>query len=417
MPAKPRLCFARQQGDKSMGMFGWIVLAVVALVALYAVAVYNRLVRLRALAREGFSGITVQLRRRADLVPNLVSTVQGYATHERETLDQVIAHRTDAVSAKGVEATAQADNMMSAMLGRLMAVAEAYPDLKADENFRAASGRAERARRRAAGRAALLQCHRARPQHAGPARSPTCCSRGRSASARSLITRTRTRRSRPRRKSNSRSRREADAPGTALLWLAALLLPAAAQSRRAHPQLQQRRRRPARRLAAGRRDDHRPRRGHRDPPRHLSRLPDPLQRPARRAGAGRLRAAWRHQERATEPAATEFISNGVRIRIGSEDMFLTPGDYRYVIRYKTTRQLGASRIMTSSTGMSPATAGFPDRPGRSADHACPARSSSASGPSIPVRRVSTGQQAAWSSEKPGEIVFRTHGAAGPLRRT
>ena len=119
-----------------MGMFGWIVLAVIALVAVYAIAVYNRLVRLRALAREGFSGITVQLRRRADLVPNLVSTVQGYATHERETLDEVIAHRTDAVSAKGVAATAQADNMMSAMLGRLMAVAEAYPDLKADENFR-----------------------------------------------------------------------------------------------------------------------------------------------------------------------------------------------------------------------------------------------------------------------------------------
>jgi len=119
-----------------MGVFGWVILAVVVLVAVYAVAVYNRLVRLRALAREGFSGITVQLRRRADLVPNLVSTVQGYATHERETLDQVTAHRTDAVSAKGVEATAQADNMMSAMLGRLIAIAEAYPDLKADENFR-----------------------------------------------------------------------------------------------------------------------------------------------------------------------------------------------------------------------------------------------------------------------------------------
>jgi LemA protein len=119
-----------------MGVFGWVVLAIVVLVAMYAIAVYNRLVRLRALAREGFSGITVQLRRRADLVPNLVTTVQGYATHERETLDQVIAHRTDAVSAKGVEATAQADNMMSEMLGRLMAVAEAYPDLKADENFR-----------------------------------------------------------------------------------------------------------------------------------------------------------------------------------------------------------------------------------------------------------------------------------------
>src|SRR3954469_20791882 len=103
-------------------MIGWIVVAVIVLLLLFGVGLYNRLVRLRALAREGFSGITVQLRRRADLVPNLVSTVQGYATHERETLDQVTAHRTDAVSAKSVEATAQADNMMSAMLGRLIAV-------------------------------------------------------------------------------------------------------------------------------------------------------------------------------------------------------------------------------------------------------------------------------------------------------
>lgn len=119
-----------------MGIGGWIVVAAVVLVAIYAIAVYNRLVRLRALVREAFSGITVQLRRRADLVPNLVATVQGYATHERETLDEVIAHRGDAVAADGVAATAQADTAMTAMLGRLFAVAEAYPDLKADENFR-----------------------------------------------------------------------------------------------------------------------------------------------------------------------------------------------------------------------------------------------------------------------------------------
>jgi LemA protein len=86
--------------------------------------------------KEGFSGITVQLRRRADLVPNLVSTVKGYAAHERETLDAVTAHRADAVNAGSVQATAQADNAMTAMLGRLFAVAEAYPDLKADDNFR-----------------------------------------------------------------------------------------------------------------------------------------------------------------------------------------------------------------------------------------------------------------------------------------
>ncbi|HVF37100.1 MAG TPA: LemA family protein, partial [Sphingomicrobium sp.] len=117
-------------------MITWIVIGVVVLALLYGVAVYNRLVRLRQLVREGFSGITVQLRRRADLVPNLVSTVQGYATHERETLDQVIAPRGEVQKAKGVEATAAADNAMTAMIGRLFAVAEAYPDLKADENFR-----------------------------------------------------------------------------------------------------------------------------------------------------------------------------------------------------------------------------------------------------------------------------------------
>jgi LemA protein len=118
----------------------WIVLGVVALLLLYAVGVYNRLVRLRALVREGFSGITVQLRRRADLIPNLVSTVQGYATHERGTLDEVIRRRTEAVDAKGVTATAQADTAMSAMIGRLFALAEAYPDLKANENFLALQG-------------------------------------------------------------------------------------------------------------------------------------------------------------------------------------------------------------------------------------------------------------------------------------
>ena len=117
-----------------MGM--WIFLAAVVLLLIYAVAIYNRLVRLRALVHEAFSGITVQLRRRADLIPNLVATVQGYATHERETLDEVIAHRNDAMKVGGVAATAQADNAMTAMLGRLFAVAEAYPELKADANFR-----------------------------------------------------------------------------------------------------------------------------------------------------------------------------------------------------------------------------------------------------------------------------------------
>ena len=127
--------FLRRNGGTII-MLTLIIIGVVVLALLYGVAVYNRLVRLRALVREAFSGITVQLRRRADLVPNLVNTVQGYASHERETLDAVTAQRTAANNAGTVAATAQADAAMTAMLGRLFAVAEAYPDLKADANFR-----------------------------------------------------------------------------------------------------------------------------------------------------------------------------------------------------------------------------------------------------------------------------------------
>jgi LemA protein len=118
-----------------MGLVGWIVLGVIVLLLLWAIGIYNRLVRLRALVREGFSGITVQLRRRADLIPNLVEAVKGYATHEREVLDEVTARRADATKATTVEGTAAADAQMTGLLGRLMVVAEAYPDLKANSNF------------------------------------------------------------------------------------------------------------------------------------------------------------------------------------------------------------------------------------------------------------------------------------------
>ena len=121
-------------------LVGIILVAVLVVLAVWAIAIYNGLVRLRALVNEGFSGITVQLRRRADLVPNLVSTVEGYAAHEKSVLSEVTAHRADATSASGVAATAAADNAFSAMLGRLVAVAEAYPDLKADDNFRQLQG-------------------------------------------------------------------------------------------------------------------------------------------------------------------------------------------------------------------------------------------------------------------------------------
>ena len=116
-------------------MIGWIVLGVVIVVLLYAIGLYNRLVRLRALVREGFSGITVQLRRRADLIPNLVESVQGYAGHEREVFEAVSKARAASVNAGGVAATAEADAQLTGMLGRLFAVAEAYPELKANTNF------------------------------------------------------------------------------------------------------------------------------------------------------------------------------------------------------------------------------------------------------------------------------------------
>src|SRR5215212_2304309 len=118
-----------------MGIVGWIILAAVVLLLLYVIGIYNRLVRLRALVKEGFSGITVQLRRRADLIPNLVEAVKGYATHEREVFEQVSANRSAALTAGSVQATAQADAQMTGLLGRLFAVAEAYPELKANTNF------------------------------------------------------------------------------------------------------------------------------------------------------------------------------------------------------------------------------------------------------------------------------------------
>ena len=119
-----------------MNLALWLPVLVVALILLWAAIVYNGLVRARALVREGWSGITVQLRRRADLVPNLVTTVSAYADHERSLLEEVTARRADAAKATNPADAAKADSALGSMLGRLMIVAEAYPDLKADANFR-----------------------------------------------------------------------------------------------------------------------------------------------------------------------------------------------------------------------------------------------------------------------------------------
>jgi LemA protein len=112
-----------------------VVLVLAALVAMMVIGAYNRLVALRQSANNAFADIDVQLKQRQDLIPNLVETVKGYAAHERGTLDEVIAARGAAASASGVEGKVTAENALSGALGRLFAVAEAYPELKANQNF------------------------------------------------------------------------------------------------------------------------------------------------------------------------------------------------------------------------------------------------------------------------------------------
>ena len=114
----------------------FFVLAIVVLVAMFAALIYNRLVRLRTKVEEAWAQIDVQLQRRHDLIPNLVNTVKGYAAHEKSTLEEVTAARTAAVAAQGAEAAGKSEEALTAALGRLFALAENYPDLKADQNFR-----------------------------------------------------------------------------------------------------------------------------------------------------------------------------------------------------------------------------------------------------------------------------------------
>lgn len=113
----------------------WVVLGVIAAAAAYIVAIYNRLVALRQRVSQAFADIDVQLKQRHDLIPNLVETVKGYASHERETLDAVVKARNAAIAAHGPAAQASAENALSGALRQLFALAEAYPDLKANTNF------------------------------------------------------------------------------------------------------------------------------------------------------------------------------------------------------------------------------------------------------------------------------------------
>jgi len=116
-------------------MTGWILLGIIVLLGLWFVFTYNGLVSLRQRCHQAFSDIDVQLKQRHDLIPNLVSTVQGYAAHERGTLEAVVQARNAAASAQGPAAQAAAEGQLSNALGRLFALAEAYPDLKANQNF------------------------------------------------------------------------------------------------------------------------------------------------------------------------------------------------------------------------------------------------------------------------------------------
>jgi LemA protein len=114
---------------------GWIVLGVLVILVLFAFAAYNRLVALSQRVGQAFADIDVQLKQRHDLVPNLVETVKGYAAHERGTLDDVVKARGAAMSAQGPAQVAAAEGQLTGALGKLIALSEAYPDLKANANF------------------------------------------------------------------------------------------------------------------------------------------------------------------------------------------------------------------------------------------------------------------------------------------
>lgn len=114
---------------------GKIIFAVAAVIVLYVIIAYNRLVRLRNRIENAWSQIDVQLRRRYDLIPNLVETVKGYAAHEKEVFQKVTEARAKAINATGAAAQGQAENALSGALKSLFAVAENYPDLKANQNF------------------------------------------------------------------------------------------------------------------------------------------------------------------------------------------------------------------------------------------------------------------------------------------
>ena len=118
-----------------MSTTGWVVLGVIAVIVIWAISVFNGLIAMRQRTNQAFADIDVQLKQRSDLIPNLVETVKGYAAHERGTLEAVVNARNAALAAPGVEQKVAAENILSGALGKLFALSEAYPDLKANTNF------------------------------------------------------------------------------------------------------------------------------------------------------------------------------------------------------------------------------------------------------------------------------------------
>ena len=118
-----------------MSTTNWVLIGVAVVFVLWIIMIYNQLVAMRQRVGQAFADVDVQLKQRHDLIPNLVETVKGYAAHERGTLEAVIKARNTAVAAQGPEQQAAAENMLSGALRQLFALSEAYPDLKANQNF------------------------------------------------------------------------------------------------------------------------------------------------------------------------------------------------------------------------------------------------------------------------------------------
>ena len=118
-----------------MSTTGWIVLGVIVVLVLWIIMIYNQLVAMRQRVGQAFADVDVQLKQRHDLIPNLVETVKGYAAHERGTLEEVVKARNAAMAAQGPAQQAAAENVLSGALRQLFALSEAYPDLKANQNF------------------------------------------------------------------------------------------------------------------------------------------------------------------------------------------------------------------------------------------------------------------------------------------